>query len=213
MSTPRTRIIATSLTALAGLAALSGCSSADSGEEAGKPITQQLDQGQIQQALPGAGEVIREWDPYEGKGVRQADDCALVDHPAPKGWVRAGGARYIHNGSTDDMAYVTICLFDGPETAKAAYTAWQDKDLKKQDSKETVGEESAFFINPDTNGTAYAFTRSGIVAIKVKIDHNGGGIIGARDMIAATLKRLQQVQDGKRATATAGDEAAKAAKK
>lgn len=32
-------------------------------------------------------------------------------------------------------------------------------------------------------------------------------------MIAATLKRLQQVQDGERATVTAADEAAKAQKK
>lgn len=208
----RTRIVATSLTALAGLVALSGCSS-DSGEEAGKPITKPLDQGQIMQALPGAGEVIREWDPYEGKRVSKADHCALVDHPAPKGWVRAGEAWYIHNGSTDDMADVTICLFDGPENAKSAYTAWQDKDLKKQDSKETVGEESAFFINPDTNGTAYALSRSGNVAIKVKVDHTGGDTTGARDMITATLKRLQQVQDGERATAKAGDEAAKTAKK
>ncbi|MFF7730859.1 hypothetical protein [Streptomyces sp. NPDC008001] len=211
---PRTRTIATSLAALAGLAALTGCSSEASGEGAGKPITQQLSQGQITQALPGAGEVISEWEPYRNKGVVKApDSCALVDSPAPKGWVRAGRASYLHNGSTDDMAYATICLFDGPDNAKSAYAAWQDKNLQEQDSKDTVGEESVFLVDPDAQGTVYALSRSGSVAIKVEVQHTRGDTTGAHDMIAATLKRLQQVQDGERATATAADEAAKAAKK
>ncbi len=208
---PRTRTSA--LTVLLSIAALTSCSSGGSDGDVGKPITKQLDQGQIMQALPGSGEVIREWDPYKGKRVSKADDCALVDSPAPKGWVRAGEAWYIHNGSTDDMADVTICLFDSPENAKSAYAAWKDKDLQEQESKDAVGEESMFLVNPDTQGTVHALSRSGKVAIKVKVDHTGGDTTGARDMIAATLKRLQQVQDGERATATAADEAAKAQKK
>lgn len=61
--------------------------------------------------------------------------------------------------------------------------------------------------------SAPAFSRSGTVNIKVEIQKSKGDTTGVEDTLAATLKRLQQVQDGKRATATARDEAAEAAKK
>ncbi|MFG2985602.1 hypothetical protein ACGFYQ_30840 [Streptomyces sp. NPDC048258] len=48
---------------------------------------------------------------------------------------------------------------------------------------------------------------------KVKIQGSAGDTTGAQDMLAATLKRLEQVQDGRRATATAADTAAKADKR
>ncbi|MGA5133594.1 hypothetical protein ACPCTO_27710 [Streptomyces olivoreticuli] len=54
--------------------------------------------------------------------------------------------------------------------------------------------------------------QSGSRSLQIRRDPKGC-TTGAEDTLAATLKQLQQVQDAKRATATAGDEAAKAVKR
>lgn len=196
---------------LLGLAALTSCSSDSSGEESDKPITKQLSQGEISQALPGAGDVISEWEPYKGKRVtKEGTYCtASGSTTAPKGWVRGGSAWFAHNGSTDNMLDVSICLYDTAANSKDAYAAWRGKEAdKEQDLKKTVGEESVLVANPGrSEDTLYAFSRSGNVNIRVKIDGAAGDSTGAQDVLAATLKRLQQVQDGERATATAADQA------
>ncbi|MEU1826719.1 hypothetical protein ABZ502_30355 [Streptomyces abikoensis] len=212
----RTRITVTTLTAFLSLAAITGCSS-ESGDEPGKPLTKQLEQGEITQALPGSGEVLPGWEPYKDKRVTsEGQYCTEVKKDAsPKGWVRGGSAWFMYNGSTDNMMDVDICLFDTPENAKSAYTEWKGTEQSKEKApKKPVGDETVFVVNPGlSENSVNGFTRSGTVNIRVKIQGTGGDTTGVQDMLAATLKRLQQVQDGKRATATAGDEAAKAAKK
>jgi hypothetical protein len=201
------------LVVLLGIAALTSCSSDSSGEESDKPITKQLAQGEISQALPGTGDVLTGWEPYKGKRVTsEGTNCtASGSTAAPKGWVRGGSAWFIYNGSTDNMMDVGICLYDSAENSKAAYAAWRGKESnKEQNLKQQVGEESVLVANPGlSKDTLYAFSRSGNINIRVKIDGTGGDSTGAQDVLAATLKRLQQVQDGERATATAADQAKK----
>ncbi|MEU1308064.1 hypothetical protein ABZ419_04090 [Streptomyces cinnamoneus] len=211
----RTRI--TALTVALAVAALTSCSSGGSEDGAGKPITKQLGQGEITQALPGTGEVLPGWEPYKGKRVTSDGTyCSgLKEKTSPKGWVRGGSAWFIYNGSTDNMMDVDICLYDTAENATSAYAAWKGTESdKEQAPKKKVGEETVFVLNPGlSENTVYAFSRSGNVNIRVKLDGAGGDTTGAQDMLAAALKRLQQVQDGERPTATAGDEAAKTRKK
>ncbi len=211
---PRTRT--TALTALLGIAALTSCSSGGSGDDAGKPITKQLAQGEITQALPGTGEVLPGWELYKGKGVtKEGARCTeSKDDASPKGWVRGGRAWFIYNGSTDNMMDVDICLFDTPENAKSAYTAWKGTESdKEQAPKKQVGEESVFVVNPGlSENKVDGFSRSGNVNIRVTMQGTGGDTTGVQDILAATLKRLQQVQDGERATATAAEQAKKGKK-
>jgi hypothetical protein len=199
------------LVVLLGIAALTSCSSDTSGEDADKPITKQLGQSEIAQALPGSGEVLSGWEPYKGKRVtKDATYCTSSNSAAaPKGWVRGGSAWFIYDGSTDNMMDIGICLYDTAENSKAAYGAWRGKESDKEKAlKKQVGEESVLVINPGlSDDTTYALSRSGNVNIRVKIDGTGGDTTGAEDVLAATLKRLQQVQDGERATATAADQA------
>ncbi|WP_229355767.1 hypothetical protein [Streptomyces sp. UNOB3_S3] len=101
---------------------------------------------------------------------------------------------------------------------KSAYASWKGTERSKERTpKKTVGDETVFVVNPGlSENSVHGFSRSGSVSIRVELQGTGGdttGVTGVQDMLAATLKRLQQVQDGKRATATAGDEAAKASKK
>ncbi|MER0477393.1 hypothetical protein ABR737_03275 [Streptomyces sp. Edi2] len=203
------------LVALLGIAALTSCSSDSSdksGQESDKPITKQLAQGEISQALPGTGEVISGWEPYKGKRVTsEATYCTASGGTAPKGWVRGGSAWFDYNGSTDNMMDVGICLYDSAENSKAAYAAWRGKESsKEQGLKKKVGEESVLVTNSGlSKDTVYAFSRSGNVNIRVKVEGTGGDSTGAQDVLAATLKRLQQVQDGERPTATAAEQAKK----
>ncbi|WP_189969560.1 hypothetical protein [Streptomyces violascens] len=204
------------LVALLGIAALTSCSSDNSdssAQESDKPITKQLAQGEISQALPGTGEVISGWEAYEGKRVTsEGTSCtASGATAAAKGWVRGGSAWFTYNGSTANMMDVAVCLYDSAENSKDAYGAWRGKESsKEQDLKKKVGEESVLVANPGlSKDTVYAFSRSGNVNIRVKVEGTGGDRTGAQDVLAATLKRLQQVQDGERPTATAAEQAKK----
>ncbi|MFG2210950.1 hypothetical protein [Streptomyces sp. NPDC048638] len=204
------------LVALLGIAALTSCSSDNSdspAQESDKPITKQLAQGEISQALPGTGEVISGWESYKGKRVTSEGTYCTASgaSAAPKGWVRGGSAWFTYNGSTDNMMDVAVCLYDTAENSKSAYAAWRGKEAdKEQKLKETVGEESVLVADPGASeDTFYAFSRSGNVNIRVKIEGTGGDSTGAQDVLATTLKRLQQVQDGERPTATAAEQAKK----
>ncbi|MBB5122113.1 hypothetical protein AF335_08710 [Streptomyces eurocidicus] len=206
------RMRTTVLTVALGTLALTSCSSG-SEEEAAKPITTQLGQGELTQAVPGQGELIPGFAPYHAKDViSKAEYCAREDK-SPKGWVRGSEGSYLYNGSTTNMMEVSICLYDTAEHAESAYKEWKGKEPdKEQAPKKAVGDETALVVNPGlSESSVYGFTRSGVVTIRVKVDGAGGDTTGTRDMLATTLKRLQQVQDGKRATATAAEEA-KAAK-
>ncbi|MFD8706600.1 hypothetical protein ACFV1W_29025 [Kitasatospora sp. NPDC059648] len=215
MSRTRTTV----LTVLLGVTALTSCSSG-SGEETGtgKPITKQLAQGDITQALPGNGEMPKGWSLHHDKGVSESGEYCSGGQgereKSPKGWTRGGSTSYEFNGSTDNMMYVQICQFDSPEDAKNAYASWKrgkgDNDQTEQATKSKVGEESAVILREPS---AYAYSRTGTVNIEVRVEESKGDTTGVEDTLAAIVKRLQQVQDGKRATDTAADEAAKANKK
>ncbi|WP_116209384.1 hypothetical protein [Streptomyces olivoreticuli] len=211
MSRTRTTVLAVVL----GATALTACSSGDS-DEAGKPITKQLEQGDLTQALPGNNEMPNGWNLRHDKGVSKSGEyCAGGESDkSPEGWTRGGSTMYEFNGSTDNMMFVEICQFDSPEHAKNAYASWKrgkgGDDQKEQATKAKVGEESTVVLREPS---AYAYSRSGTVNIEVKVEESKGDTTGVEDTLAAIVKRLQQVQDGKRATATAGEEAAKAAKK
>ncbi|MFF4534278.1 hypothetical protein ACFY1P_34025 [Streptomyces sp. NPDC001407] len=211
MSRTRTAVLTLVLCATA----LTACSSGGSDEE-GKPITKQLAQGDITQALPGNNEMPSGWNLRHDKSVSKSGEYCTGgedDDKSPEGWTRGGSTMYEFNGSTDNMMYVKICQFDTPEHAKSAYSSWKrgkDDDQKEQATKAKVGEESTVVLREPS---AYAYSRSGTVNIEVKVEESKGDTTGVEDTLAAIVRRLQQVQDGKRATATAGEEAAKAAKK
>lgn len=209
----RTRATAVAVVLGLGIATLSACSSDTSQDAAAKPITKALDQGEITQALPGAGEVLPGWEPYKGKRVASdGTGCAgSQSKSSPTGWVRAGSAWFTYEGSTNNMMDVDICLYDTPENSKSAYAAWKGTESEKEKApEEPVGEDSAFVMNPGkSEDTIYAFSRSGNVNLRVKIQGAGADTTGVHDVLAATLKRLQQVQDGERATATTADQAKK----
>ncbi|MCD9144932.1 hypothetical protein [Streptomyces albireticuli] len=208
MSRMRTTALATAL----GVLALTSCSSGS--DEESKPITKQLGQGELTQAVPGVGELIPGWEPYRAKGeISKAEYCADKDK-SPKGWVRGSEGTYMYKGSTNNMMQVSICLFDTPENAKSSYTEWKGKESDKEEAlKKKVGDESVLVVNPGlSKDNVYGFSRSGVVTIRVTFDYPGGDTTGTQDMLATTLKRLQQVQDGKRATATVAEQASKADK-
>ncbi|MFE7485777.1 hypothetical protein [Streptomyces sp. NPDC057552] len=202
---------AAALAALLGVTVLTSCSSDNSEGDADKPVTKQLSQGEISQALPGTGDVISGWESYKGKReTKEAGYCtASGSTVTPEGWVRGGSAWFAHDGSTNDMMDVSVCLYNTAQHSKAAYAAWRGGEAdKEQDLGKPVGEESVLVTNPGrSEGSLSAFSRSGNVNIRVKIDGTAGDSTGAQDVLAATLKRLQQVQDGQRATATAAEQA------
>ncbi|MEO3976939.1 hypothetical protein [Streptomyces sp. CAU 1734] len=202
------------LVAILSVAALAACSSDSSGKDADivdRPITKQLGQSEIAQALPGEGEVLTGWEPYKGKRVtKDGTYCTSSDSAgAPEGWVRGGSAWFNQGGSTDNMMDIGICLYDTAENARAAYEAWKGKEPDKEKALgKGVGEESVLVVNPGvSDDMIHALSRSGKVNIRVKVDGTGGETTGAEDVLAAALKRLQQVQEGERATATAADQA------
>lgn len=218
-------------TALVGLAALTACSSG--GEQSSsasgtpddnkpvssptsKPITKDLAQADIAKALLGDGETLPGWALHGDKSVTEGEYCNTTeDDSSPRGWVRGGDTAYEYNGSTNNMAFVHICLFDTAKNAHNAYAEWKGTETsKEQSTKPAVGEESTLVINPGASeDSVYGFSHSGKVNIRVKIDGGtAGDPSGAQAMLAATLKRLQQLQDGKPATVTAADEQATAGK-
>lgn len=71
-----------------------------------------------------------------------------------------------------------------------------------------VGEESVFFADSGSGDTVYGYSRSGTVVVRVRVEDAGGDPTDARDVLAATITRLQQVQAGRRATTTAAEIAA-----
>ncbi|MFE9454170.1 hypothetical protein [Streptomyces sp. NPDC006739] len=71
-----------------------------------------------------------------------------------------------------------------------------------------MGDESTLVVNPGlSDDSVYGYVRSGRVNIRVRIEGGtAGDPSGTQAMLAATLKRLQQLQDGKAATVTVADE-------
>lgn len=216
MRMTRSRIAVPAL--LLAALALSACSSSNPGgnkikDDADQPLTKQFSQGEITQVIPEAGEAPAGYDLGDrGKGrPGTADDCSHTEDESPRGWKIGGDTEYFYNGSSRSrMMELNICQFDTTGNSRNAYTAWTHRSgLTKQGTKAKVGEESAFLLD-NRSGSVYAYTRSGTVNIEVELEDSGGDATSAHDMLAAILKRLEQVQAGKRPTATAADEAAKA---
>ncbi|MEU1120548.1 MULTISPECIES: hypothetical protein [unclassified Streptomyces] len=218
----RVRVAVTA--ALVGMAALTACSSSsdkpdpasDDGKPvsspAPKPITKSLSQAHLTQALLGDGEVPPGYTVHGSKSTTEGQYCNEADDDSiPKGWVRGSDVDYEYNGSTVNMASLDICLFDTAEDAHSAYVAWKGHETKgQQKPKRPVGDENTLVINPGaSDDSVYGYVRSGRVNIRVQIDGaTGGDPSGAQAMLSATLKRLQQLQDGKPAMVTAADEQA-----
>ncbi|MGW3176949.1 hypothetical protein [Streptomyces sp. NPDC001153] len=221
----------TLVSALVGIATLTACSSSSdkpapssgttqNGDEpvsapAPKPITKELTQAEITQALLGDGENLPGWSLHDDKSVTEGRYCNATEdaESAPAGWVRGGDSSYEHNGSTNDMAYIEICLFKSAADAHRQYTTWKGTETSKQQNpKKPVGDENTLVINPGaSDDSVYGYVRSGKVNIRVRIEGGtAGDPSGTQAMLAATLKRLQQLQDGKAATVTAPDEQAAA---
>ncbi|MFJ9618823.1 hypothetical protein [Streptomyces noursei] len=224
------RVRATLVTALVGIAALTACPSGNDGPDSGngthkadkpvaapapKPITKELPQAHITQALLGDGETLPGWSLHGHKSVTEGQYCngSKDADSAPAGWVRGGDSSYEYHGSTKNMAYVDICLFDSTDHAHNQYTTWKGTETSKQQApKKPVGDENTLVINPGlSNDAVYGYVRSGKANIRVRIEGGtAGDPSGAQAMLTATLKRLQQLQDGKAATVTAPDEQAAA---
>ncbi|MFF8657542.1 hypothetical protein [Streptomyces huasconensis] len=131
---------------LAGTAALAACSSSSSDKPesasgggkpvsspAPKPITKNLSQAHLTQALLGDGEVLPGYTVHDSKSVTEGQYCNEADDDSiPKGWVRGSDVNYEYNGSTINMASLDICLFDTADEAHSAYTAWKGDETSKQ---------------------------------------------------------------------------------
>ncbi|TSB23333.1 hypothetical protein [Streptomyces benahoarensis] len=222
------RVLVALASVLVGMAALTACSSSSdkpdsasggakpASSPAPKPITKDLAQADLTQALLGDGEMLPGYSLHGDKSTTEGQYCnATDDDSTPKGWVRGSDVAYEYNGSTLNMAFVHICLFDSAKDAHSAYAAWKGNETsKQQDPKHPVGDESTLVINPGASeDSVYGYSRSGKVNIRVKIDGaTGGDPSGAEAMLSAALKRLQQLQGGKPATVTAADEQANARK-
>ncbi|MEV5986250.1 hypothetical protein AB0L85_14660 [Streptomyces sp. NPDC052051] len=220
---PRVRIaLATLTTAIVGMAALTACSSdsdstdstqqADKPAAAPKPITKELSQAHLTQALLDDGETLPHFSLHGHKSVTDGEFCNAAEDAdsAPKGWVRGSDSSYEYDGSTLHMADIKICLFDSADAAHQQYTLWKGTETSKQQSpKKPLGDENTLVVEDD--GSVYGYVRSGKVNIRVHVDEVAASDpSGTQAMLAATLKRLQQLQDGKAATVTALDEQAAA---
>ncbi|MEV6881148.1 MULTISPECIES: hypothetical protein [unclassified Streptomyces] len=214
-------VLATSLVALTALTACSSSSdkpdSASGGNKPAsspepKPITKELSQAHLTQALLGVGETLPGYTVHSPKSTSEGQSCGTADDDStPKGWARGSDVDYEYNGSTVNMAALYICLFDTAEDAHSAYASWKGHEAnKEQKPKRPVGDENTLVINPgSSDDSVHGYVRSGRVNISVLIDGaTGGDPSGAQAMLSAALKRLQQLQDGKPATVTAVDEQA-----
>lgn len=176
------------------------------------PLTKQLGQSDLTQAIPDAPDVVPGY--YRGSSHKsqpgKADDCAPLKGPAPSGWQRAGRGDYDFQGSTLSRELdLDVCQFDGSENAKAAYDRWLDRDeMTPVEGSGRVGEESIFLASGGSGGSVYGYSRSGTVVARVRLEDAGGDPKDAHDVLAATIKRLQQVQAGRPATATVAEIAA-----
>ncbi|MFF5971261.1 hypothetical protein ACFY7C_07000 [Streptomyces sp. NPDC012769] len=176
------------------------------------PLTRQLTRGELTRAIPDAEDVVPGY--YTGSLHKslpgEPDDCALSDAPAPAGWQRSGRGEYDYQGSTVSRGIdLDVCQFDTAAHAKAAYERWQDKDeTVPAGTPRKVGEESVFLAHTGSSGSVYGYSRSGTVVARVRVEDAGQDATDAHDVLAATIKRLQQVQAGRRATATAPEIAA-----
>ncbi|WP_367048689.1 hypothetical protein [Streptomyces sp. Je 1-332] len=208
------------ITALAGTALLTACSSdsnkADTGDQADKqeatpapkdkPI-KDLSQAHLTQALLGDGEALTGYSLHGDKSVTEGQYCnASPDaDSAPAGWVRGSDSSYEYNGSTVNMAHVTICLFDSADAAHSQFEKWKGTKSSEQHApKKPIGDENTLMMV--SNDSVYGYVRSGNASIRVRIEGGAAGDpSGTQAMLAATLERLQQLQDGKPATVTAAD--------
>ncbi|MFF8602325.1 hypothetical protein ACF065_20345 [Streptomyces sp. NPDC015232] len=223
------RVRLTLATALVGIAALTACSSGGAGPDptdsarttdgkpapAPRPITEELSQAHLAQALLGDGETLPGWTLHGDKSATDGEYCNGSDDAdsAPKGWVRGSDSSYEYDGSTDNMTHVMICLFDSPEAAHREYTAWKGTEPNKEQRPRTpLGDENTLVVNPGlSEDSVYGYLRSGKVNIRVRTEGGtAGDPSGTQAVLAATLKRLQQLQDGGPATVTAQDERAAA---
>ncbi|MEU7070073.1 hypothetical protein AB0B30_04060 [Streptomyces narbonensis] len=180
-----------------------------------KPITKELPQAHLTQALLGDGETLPGYTLHDDKSVTDGQYCngAKDDDSTPPGWVRGGDSSYEYNGSTLDMAFIAICLFDSADAAHRQYTAWKGTETSKQQRpRKPIGDENTLVVNPGASeDSVHGYVRSGKATIRVRVDGaTGGDPSGTQAILAATLKRLQQLQDGKAATTTAVDELAAA---
>lgn len=224
---PRIRL--TLATALVGMTALTACSSGGDGPAptdgtqkkedkpaaAPRPITEELSQAHLSQALLGDGETLPGWTLHDDKSVTDGQYCngTQGDDSVPAGWVRGSDASYEYNGSTVDMTHLRICLFKTAEDAHRQYVAWKGTETSKQQKpKVPVGDENTLVINPGlSEDSVYGYVRSGKVNIEVRTEGGtAGDPSGTQAVLVATLKRLQELQDGKPATVTAPDEQAAA---
>ncbi|MEV6576424.1 hypothetical protein [Streptomyces sp. NPDC051577] len=173
------------------------------------PLTKQLSRGEFTQAIPDAEDVVPNYYPgsLHKRLEGEADDCALTDAPAPPGWKQSGRGEYDYQGSSRSRALdLSVCQFDNAAHAKTAYDQWQEKnEMTPVKMPGQVGEESVFLAHSGSGGTVYGYARSGTVIVRIRAEDAGADPSDAHDVLAATIKRLQQVQAGRRATATAAE--------
>ncbi|MCP3758322.1 hypothetical protein [Streptomyces sp. TBY4] len=176
------------------------------------PLTKQLSQSQITQAIPDAEDVVPDYYPgsLHKRSPGDPDDCSPRNGPAPAGWQRSGRGKYDYQGSTVSREIdLHVCQFDNAEHARTAYDQWQEKEETTPVTvPRPVGEESLFITYAGSSGTVYGYSRSGTVIVRVRVQDAGEDPTDAHDVLAATITRLQQVQAGRRATTTASDIAA-----
>ncbi|MCL6731039.1 hypothetical protein [Streptomyces neyagawaensis] len=175
------------------------------------PLTQELSRGELTQAIPDAEDVVPGYYPGSLNKLMpgEPDDCAPLDAPAPAGWQRAASGDYDYQGSTVSRGIdLDVCQFDKAAHAKAAFDQWPDRDETAAVAAGRVGEASVFLAHHGPSGTVYGYSRSGTVIARVRVEDAGADPTDAHDVLAVTIKRLQQVQAGRRATATASEIAA-----
>ncbi|MFG2295838.1 hypothetical protein [Streptomyces sp. NPDC048603] len=173
------------------------------------PLTKQLSQGELTQAIPDAKDVVPGY--YPGSLHKsmpgEPDNCAPRKGPTPAGWQRSGRGDYDYQGSTLSRELdLYVCQFDNAEHAKSAYDRWQEREeTAPVQVPRRVGEESVFLAYSGSSGAVYGYSRSGTVVVQVRAHDAGGDPTDARTVLAATITRLQQVQAGRPATTTAAD--------
>ncbi len=132
-----------------------------------------------------------------------------VHRPRPR--PRRSARRPAHDGSTNDLMDVSVCLYDTAQHSRTAYAAWRGGGMEGWESRQGAGPRQAGGrgvrardqprLQRRREDSLSAFGRSGNVNIRVKIDGTAGDSTIAQDILAATLKRLQQVQERHRGRA------------